>query len=167
MIGIQADVKKFFFDRIKVNDAIEKGEKRALSKFGAYVRRADQTSLRYRKKIASPGAPPSAHVSQGFTRERKNKKTGAVTRQAKSPLRELIYFAYDPDKKSVVIGPVVFRGSKVGGGVAPKLIEEGGTGPGISDGKLVTKRYHPHPHTGPAFRKVLPQAPKLFKDQIK
>lgn len=167
MIGVKADIRQFFFDRIKVANALEKGERKALSKFGAYVRRADQTSLRYRKTISAPGAPPSAHASQGFTRQRKNRKTGKVSRQPKSPLRELIYFAWDPAKKSVVIGPVPFKNSKVGAGVAPKLIEEGGTGPGMSDGKRVTKRYHPHPHTGPAFRKVLPQAPKMFKDQIK
>lgn len=167
MIGVKADIKQFFFDRLKVANALERAEKRALSKFGAYVRRADQTSIRYRKKSSAAGSPPSAHASQGFTRQRKNRKTGAVSRQPKSPLRELIFFAWDPAKKSVVIGPVPFNNSKVGAGVAPKLIEEGGTGPGMSDGKRVMKRYAARPHTGPAFRKVLPQAAKLFKDQIK
>lgn len=165
MIGLQADIKKFFFDRIKVANALEAAEKKVLSKFGAFVRRADQTSLRYRKKIAEPGAPPSAHKSEGFTRLKKNKKTGVVSRQPKSPLRDLIFFGWDPTTKSVVIGPVPFRNSKVG--PAARTIEEGGTGPGLSDGKRVMKRYHPHPHTGPAFRKLLPSLPQQFKDSIK
>lgn len=167
MIGLTANVKDFFLDRIKVATALEKGEKRALSKAGAYIRRADQTSIRYRKKSSEAGSPPSAHKSQGFTRERKNKKTGKVSRQPKSPLRELIYFAWDPGTKSVVIGPVIFKGSKVGGGIAPRLIEEGGTGPGVSDGRKVMKRYKARPHTGPAYRKVLPQIPAMFKGQVK
>lgn len=167
MIQIKGDLKQFFFNSIKVANALERAEKRVLSKFGAYVRRADQTSLRYRKKIASPGAPPSAHKSEGFTRKKRNKKTGKVTIQPKSPLRELIYFGWDPATKSVLVGPVLFRNSKLGDPSVLRTIEEGGAGPGISDGKRVMKRYHPHPHLGPALRRELPKLPPMFKDSIR
>jgi hypothetical protein len=117
--------KVIFFDRA-ISVAVDRGAKRGLSRFGAFVRTRDKTSLKYRKKASEPGRPPSVHRSTGFTREKTNRKTGAVSRQPVSPLRELTFFGYDADRKSVVIGAAIFPRSKAGPGVVPERIEYGG-----------------------------------------
>lgn len=157
----------FFAEPQRLKFGIDRAAYAALSRFGSFVRQRDRSSLRYRKKPSVAGGPPSVHRSEGFTRKKKNRKTGQTTRQATSPLRELTFFAYDPSERSVVIGPAIFRSSKVGGGKAPKVIEEGGIGPVFSDGKRTVGRYTARPHTGPAFRAELPRAAELFKGQIR
>lgn len=159
------EFKAAFFDRA-VTDGIDRGAKKALSRFGAFVWKRDKSSLRYRKAAATPGKPPSVHRSTGFTRVRKNRKTRTETKQPASPLRELTLFAFDPLQKSVVIGAALFGKSKVGPGVVPKVIEEGGAAPFVSHGKIKTGRYPAHPHLGPAFQAELPKASALFKDMI-
>lgn len=138
--------RKSFFDRAAVADKIPPAIKKALSKFGAFTRRRDKSSLKYRKAPAARGKPPSVHKSAHFKRKKKSK--GVVTEQPTSPLRELIFFGFDPAKKSVVIGPAVFRSGTGGGGVAPAKIEE------------------QHPHTLPAFQAELPKAADNFKNLI-
>lgn len=76
--------------------------RRALSKFGAYTRRRARSSIRKRKKISAPGAPPSGH-------------TGA--------LKNGILFAVESDRLEVVIGPALARSN------AAKILEHGGLGP--------------------------------------
>ena len=121
-----------FFDKPAVDKAVDAGTKRALSKFGAYVRTRAKTSIRKRKAISVPGNPPSSHTGH---------------------LKKLIYFGYDQAKRSVVVGPLPYHK-----GVA-NVIENGG----IVDGKL----YRARPFMKPAFDKELPNAAKLFQDQIK
>ena len=160
---LQGNLKQFFFDTAAVTGALDRGSARALGKFGLYVQREDKKSLKYGKTRSLPGAPPVVHRSPAFTRTKKG-RGGASRRQPSSPLRELTYYGYDPWNRSVVIGPEVFRNSRIGGGKAPRVIEEGGTGPVLSKGKLKAGRYQARPHTGPAFRRKLPLLPGLFKD---
>lgn len=138
--------KQQFLDR-PIRNAAEAGHIRLQSKFGAFVRRRMQSSLKYSKKdTAAPGQPPKVHKSGSFTRQKTNKKTGVVTAQAASPLRELIFFALDSATRSVVIGPVQF-----GRGEAPGLLEFGGRTSRTR--KSGTKRelvYAPHPFVKPA-----------------
>ena len=78
-----------------------------LKKFGAFARRGAMSSLRYRKKASAPGMPPSAHRSGRFTKMKTNKKTGLQTRTGLSPLRELIRFVVIPGPPArVLIGPI-------------------------------------------------------------
>lgn len=121
-----------FFDTALVDAAVERGAKRALSRFGAYVRTRARTSIRTRKRASRPGQPPSNHTGH---------------------LKKLIYFGYDTQKKSVVVGPLLYHK-----GVA-HIIENGG----IYDGTL----YRARPFMRPAFERELPNAERLFKDQIK
>ncbi len=157
---------RFFFDRAEVRDAVDRGTRRALSKFGAFVRRRARTSIRKKKGISEPGKPPNSHLGL---------------------LRKGILFAFDPSAKSVVIGPVPM--SKPNG--VPELLEKGGTVPGngreiwvtntpgrnaqgqfvskgktrvVLDGNLV---YRPRPYMGPAYQAELPKAPQMFKDAIR
>lgn len=134
--------KRIFFDRPAIANALDAGAKRALSKFGAFVRTRARTSIRKRKKISEPGKPPSSHEGS---------------------LRKLILFGYDTGRKSVVVGPIAFKK-----GEAPALLEYGG--PAVRTGKDGNRRtvyYRPRPFMDPAFKAELPKAPQLFKDMIR
>ena len=99
MIGMVT--KAMFFDRKAVTDAVDRAARKVLSKFGAFVRTAAKHSIRKRKAVSQPGQPPSSHAGH---------------------LRRLIFFGYDPARKSVVIGPTPFRSEAE----APPLLEYGG-----------------------------------------
>lgn len=140
MIGL--DVKRLFFDRAGVLAKVDAATRRVLSKFGAFVRRTAKSSIRSRKKPSPPGSPPSSH-------------TGL--------LKRLIFFGYDPARRSVVIGPAPLRSTVE----APPLLEYGGAarrkGRG---GKMVTARYPARPFMGPAFEKERKSLPPLWRDSI-
>lgn len=106
-------LKEFFFDRMKVQDALDKAERRELSSIGAFLRKRSRDSLVRRKKASAPGATPSVH-SKDKTANLKN-----------------ILFAYSPSTHSVVVGPVGLnqQNSQPGGTniPIPSLMEFGGT----------------------------------------
>jgi hypothetical protein len=110
------EISEFFFDRQKILDMVEAKTAKALTRIGALVRKIAQRSMRKRKKVSSPGEPPSAH---------------------EGGLRRNIYFAYDPASTTVVIGPTpynmrsyVFEGGGKGRnfikGAVPSILERGG-----------------------------------------
>lgn len=154
-------LKGGFFDADKIAAKAERANARAQSKFGAFTRRRMKSSIRYRQKPSAPGQPPSAHRSEGFTRETRSRKTGAVRRQAASPLRELIFFARDPRTDSVVIGPVVFgtRG-------APAL-EFGGRATVRREGRTRTVFIRPRPFARPAGEAEAEKLPDLLRNMVK
>jgi hypothetical protein len=158
---IDFKVKSLFFDQSVVAKLIDKKTKKALSKVGAYIRRRAQTSIRYKDKPSRPGQPPHGHRSERFTRT--NRKTGK--RRSVSPLRELIFFAYNPDTKSVVVGPVVFAGARKSDYLVPSVIEKGGLVSLFSRGKKRRARYRPRPFMRPALLAELPNIPNEFKEQ--
>jgi hypothetical protein len=143
MIGMTFQAaKQGFFDREKVKNAVDAGMRRVLSRFGAFVRQRAKTSIRKKKGTSPPGSPPHSH-------------TGL--------LRKFILFAFDPQSKSVVIGPTMIRE----GSQAPRLLEHGG------DTILETRRgrkrarYRPRPFMGPAFEAEKPQLPALWQNSIR
>ena len=131
-----------FFDRPAVANALEQGNKRALSKIGAFIRQRARTSIRKRKKASDPGQPPSSHV--GF-------------------LKKGILFAYDAASKSVVVGPIL-SSSQSG---APERLEYGGTGVVGPKKKPRVAKYPARPYMRPAFMAELPKMPEQYKGQIK
>lgn len=154
--------KSIFFNPSAVIDLAQKRQDAALAKIGAFIRRRAQTSIRYRKASSPPGSPPSAHRSSRYTRERTNKRTGAVTRQNASPLRDLIFFALDRGRRSVVIGPVVFGGSD-SGGIAPRVLEEGGKSVFRSRRGSRAAHYRARPFMKPALAAETPRAVRMFR----
>lgn len=140
-------IKGTFFDTKAVTDKVPPAIRAALSKFGAYTRRRDKNSLKYKPfgVSAAPGQPPFVHRG-AFNR--KSKVKGVEKVQAASPLRELTLFAFDPTNRSVIIGPAEFR-SPIGPGVAPAKIEQR------------------HPHTLPAFNAEKGNAAGEFKNLIR
>jgi hypothetical protein len=131
MLKTRAQLKKLFFDSPRVVGAVDDATRRVLSRFGAYVRRTAQCSIRTRKGASAPGEPPHSHSGH---------------------LRKFISFWYDPAARSVVIGPeklnkVQFDGRlQAGGATVPELLEYGGTGGVVEeafrlpDGRIVWER---------------------------
>jgi hypothetical protein len=158
-IGMQlsrSGAKALFFDRRKVQDAMDRTTRRVFSRYGAVTRLDAKRSLRKRKSGAPspPGQPPRS-------------RTGL--------LRRSIYYAADLRKRSVVIGPV--RLSK--GDDAPELHEYGGTAKrrfvlkrNPRTGKLEpryrakakprTVRYEPRPFMGPAAERTRQRLPEFW-----
>jgi hypothetical protein len=152
-------IKAGFFDRGVVLRGVAKFHVKVQGRFGAYARTVMRNSLKYKKGSAPTGQPPHAHRSKRFTREKKNRKTGAAARQSVSPLRELIFFSRDPVRDSVVIGPLQF--GKQGAGV----LEHGGvtTVRDRETGRERTVRISPHPFARPAGRKAAERLPELLR----
>lgn len=112
MIGIKVNKSKTkFFDRAILN-ATDKAKVKVLSKFGAFVRRTAKGLIRKGKKQSKPGSPPKSH-------------TGI--------LKRFLYFVYDKNSSSVLIGPaktnqVFFKGiGQPATGTVPSVLEYGGT----------------------------------------
>jgi hypothetical protein len=165
-------VKQFFFDKELVLNAVDKAARRSLSRGGSYIRTTAKQSLRYKPvKADSPsGQPPFVHRSERFTRTVTNKKTGVTKTRATSPLKELVFFAYDPQRKSVVTGPAVFQQSKTKKYRVPGVLEEGGSVTVRRKGRAVfySRRIKiaPHPYMRPALAKNLPKIVKGFRASV-
>jgi hypothetical protein len=133
-----------FFDSPRVITVMDRAEKRALSKAGAFVRRRAQSSLRRRKKSSPPGKPPSRH---------------AGTKQS----LKFILFLYEPHNHGVVVGPVKFTG----GGDVPNLMEHGGTAVIRTEARSKIARYARRPFMGPALTEVSTELPAIFSGEVR
>jgi hypothetical protein len=162
---IDLDVKRVFFDRKAVIDRMDAATRKVFSKFGAFVRRAARSSIRKRRSSAPPGSPPSSH-------------TGL--------LKRFIFFGYDAQARSVVIGPARLdqRGrtpaatptptpaaaAAAAPTPAPSLLEHGGmatlTRRGTRRQTRNQVRYRPRPFMGPAFEKQKPLLAAMWRDSI-
>lgn len=126
-----ARIKRAFFSSDKVGGGLDRKTRRVLSKFGAFVRRAAQTSMRTRQGSSPPGSPPFSH--------------------GRKLLKRMLFFAYDANKKSVVVGPL--RLGRTANQHVPRVQEEGGRIARKVRGKSVVHEYKPRPFMGPAFQK--------------
>lgn len=102
-----------FLDRAAVHKAVGKRNARALGRVGAFIRRRARSSMRRRKKVSTPGSPPSAHSTD------------------KVATLKNIQFFFDQRKQSLVVGPVKLNQANdlVGGAgrvTIPQLMEHGG-----------------------------------------
>ena len=132
--------KQLFFDSAKVIQAVDKGTRKVLSRFGAFVRRTAKGSIRKRKASSAPGSPPSSH-------------TGL--------LKRFIFFGYDPSRRSVVIGPT--RLTENNRGDAPANLEYGG----MATLNKTNVKIRPRPFMGPAFEKEKQNVPALWRNSVK
>jgi hypothetical protein len=146
MIGMKLD-KRMFFDRKRVIDATDKATRRVLSKFGAFVRQTARRSIHRRKRPSRPGQPPSSHVGL---------------------LKRRIFFGYDREKRSVVIGPApINQRSPYPGTTVPELLEEGGRVRRREKGKTEVLHYKARPFMGPAYENELPKLPAMWRNSVK
>jgi len=143
---IDLNIKKMFFDRPKVQRAADKAKRGVLSKAGAFIRQTARTSIRKRKKASPPGNPPHSHVGL---------------------LKRFIFFGYDKQSESVVVGPAKLTNSTD----APHTLEFGGTTTVESRrrGKKTKRRarIQKRPFMGPAMEKELPKFPDLWRNSIR
>jgi len=171
MIGMVA--KSMFFDRKAVLGAVDRATRKVLSRFGAFVRTTARHSIRRRKAVSQPGQPPT-------------NRTGT--------LKRFIWFAYEPAKRSVIIGPaktnqVFFDGDgRPVKGTVPEVLEDGGSIfvrevfkwgawrradlrsrrrlAGLPT-RLRKVNIAARPYMGPAFAKEKPKLPSLWADSVK
>jgi hypothetical protein len=159
---IDMRIKQLFFDRPRVQRAVSRANRQALSRAGALVMTAARQSIRrapyrarkprgrartdFRTQSAPPGAPPYS-------------QTGL--------LKRFIFFGYDPQRESVVIGPAKLNKP----GAAPRVLEHGGTATVLRRrrGKIVRQRVRiaPRPFMGPALEKEQPKLPKLWAGSVR
>ena len=143
MIGMRLNqAKGLFFDRPAVTSAVDRAERKVLSRFGAFVRRGARSSIRKRKSISQPGSPPSSHVGL---------------------LKNTIFFVYEPNRSNVVIGPLLLNK----GTDAPALLEHGGTVNRRRRRKRVRMTYRARPFMGPAFEREKPKLPAMWRDSVR
>ena len=144
---IRMVTKQMFFDRKAVTSRLDRATRKVLSRFGAFVRTSARHSIRKRKRVSAPGEPPSSH-------------TGL--------LRRFIFFGYDRDRRSVVIGPQRLN-QKVGD--APHALEYGGTSSVVEGLRSRRKkrriRIAARPFMGPAFERENPKLPAMWAASIK
>jgi len=104
-------IKRMFFDRQAVIDAVGAAEAKVFAKGGAFVRRRARSSLRRSSRTSRPGEPPKG-------------KTGK--------LRDYVFFSFDPARRTVLVGParIVTRNNGRDGrpvaGTEPEVLETGG-----------------------------------------
>jgi len=158
--------KQSFFDRVKVEKAVEKVRIRNLSKCGAFVRTRGRSLLRRRKKPSFPGQPPSVHSKDKF-----------------ASLKNIL-FGYDPATRGVIVGPVAVNGNRDN---VPQLMEKGGTArrrakyvpqktkTGKKRKTLEIKKlrnartvhYEQRPFMAPALRQEMKHFAKVWKNTVK
>lgn len=144
MIGLRLNqVRGLFFDRAAVLAATNAVERKVLSRFGAFVRQRARTSMKRRTNPAPPGQPPSAH-------------TGL--------LRQHLYFAWDGNARSVVIGPVLLNQKQ---GAVPPLLEYGGPAVRVRWGRPRQVFYRARPFMRPAFAAEQKSLPPLWRNSIR
>lgn len=128
MIGVTYQLKDFFFDRMKVQAQLDKQRLKFLNRAGGFVRKVARNSMRRRKKPSPPGTPPSAHSTDKV-----------------ATLKNILY-GYDPQRESVIVGPVklnqkMYFNGRLQAGSVPALHEHGGRA-GVRE-KLVGKEWRP------------------------
>lgn len=103
--------KRFFFDSDYVAARVSKAKRKVLSMAGAFIRRTARRLITKRKSPSKPGRPPTSW-------------TGI--------LKRFIFFAYDPQNESVIVGPaktnqIFFDGDgEPVSGTVPSVLEYGG-----------------------------------------
>lgn len=151
------------FDSAAILKAVDKAERGRLAAGGALIRTIQQQSMRYGNRPSAPGQPPTAH--------RGGNRFGS------GPfLRKFVAFAFDTSTRSVVTGP-----AKLGRGLVPRLMEEGGTvrrrvwervgnrpGAPMTGKKIdVSVTVKARPSAGPALRKASPKLAGVWADSVK
>lgn len=172
---------KLFFDDKKIKRILDREERGLLSKAGAYVyTRVRRKTLKHApQKLLSQMSPREKRAYE-IAKERARRTGGKRPRKPeisakpgrppllhgkKSPLKNLIRFAYSPMDDSVVVGPMLFPSAKIRG--VPRTLEEGGRSVRVSGNKRRTIRVRPHPFMLPALKKEMPKFPTLWADSVK
>lgn len=178
MIGLRLDqAKSLFFDAPAVQRAVDAGTRRVLSRFGSFVRTkardltgktgrmvrvaemGDEERAAYRKSVAiakRTGRPVPK-------RRRVPSRPGEPPRKVTGRLRQFLFFTFDPDRRSVVVGPARLSGTADAN--SPATLEYGGTAKVGRRQRSV--RVEARPFMDPALAAELPKMPGLWRDAIR
>ena len=102
----------FTIDHATIKKALARAERNSMTKQLAFIRQRAKTGLRRRKKPSRPGQTPSVHSKD------------------KSATLKAIFFVYDADTRSGIVGPVKQHRKVFGitnNGTIPQTLEHGGT----------------------------------------
>lgn len=176
--GINVTIAKSqFFDR-KVAKSLDAASRRVLSKFGAFVRRSAKSSLKKarQKKVGEMTAEERQRYAIRVTLakaegKKKPRRPDVISKpgdppklhMTRSPLRELIFFVYDPTEKAVLIGPT---SSKQTHGKATQALEYGGASIAKVRGRTQSISVAARPFMAPAAQKELPKL-REWKNTLK
>lgn len=184
------EAKGLFFDRAAVLDAIDAAGKRVLPKAGAYVQTDAKRSMRPARQKPTAALTPEERAS--FERRQKLYKSGKSKVKPKRPLvasepgepprtrtgliRKFLFFAFDPQTKSVVVGPALLNKSSG----APATLEYGGVTMGIVNAEIMLNggqrvyrqtemlvKIEPRPYMQPALQRNQAKVAELFRNSIK
>lgn len=172
MLGLTIEqAKQHFIDIDKVDNAVERGRLRALSRSGGVIRKTARRSMRKaRRKRKSEMNEDELWVWNIIVRKAREEgrpdplrptvpsKPGEPPRWITRDLRDKLFYVYDPQSKSVVTGPVLLGVTE--GQDVPRTLEEGGT---TEDGKRIAAR----PYMGPAYKANESRIVQFWKDSIK
>lgn len=166
MLGLKVDdAKSYFFDRPTV-DSLDAAALKGLSKFGAFVRRDARKSIRKarQKTLAELSKDErrrfrireSIGKREGWKAKRPlaSSAPGEPPRSVTGLLKQHIFFIYEPQERSVLVGPADLNRNTN----APENLEKGGTVK-LSGGRF---RIEPRPYMKPAFDKNVDNLPRML-----
>lgn len=166
---LRVGMKRFFFDRDLVMRAENRATISALSKIGAFVRTAARRSMKKARRQKLSEMPADKRTALQLERRqarREGRKAPAPPLVGSKPgepprwwtklLRDRVFFAYEPVRRVVVVGPEKVASKR---GDVPHVLEYGGLSRG-PNGKQVT--IEPRPYMRPALAKVQPQMARIW-----
>ncbi|HBG25665.1 MAG TPA: hypothetical protein DDX75_01060 [Phycisphaerales bacterium] len=139
-------VKTLFFDSPAVLASVDSATRKVLNRIGGMIRLTARRSIKKapsHRSISKPGKPPFSH-------------TGL--------LRNYIYYSFDPQSRSVVIGPAALNAK---GKNVPRTLEYSGTA------KIKTKQgsrnvhIAARPFMAPALTVNQPKMAALWKNSVR
>ena len=159
--------KSNFFDRAKVLSALDKVALKGLSRFGAFVRRDARRSMRKARQktyaeltedeLFSIRAREAVAKKKGQPKPKRPlaaSKEGEPPRVREGQIKKFLFFSYDPEERSVVIGPTRLN-TPTG---ATETLEKGG----FVENKNGRFRIGSRPYMKPAYDKNINQLPAML-----
>lgn len=174
-LEIKQAQKMFFYDRAgrqRIFNGVDKARHKALNRAGALIRTIARRSLKpaRQKSIGEMTEQEKARWLSQVENWRARGKTGPKPRRPKQSskpgepprnhaghLKKFLYYAFDPQSKSVVIGPAVLPQISTPG--VPGILEYGG----VSEGS----RIEPRPFMRPAEAKARRDYTDVWKNAIR
>lgn len=168
MLGLKINEAKSFFFTGKILEQMDKDAARGLSRLGAFVRRSSRSSIK--KARQKPKAQLTKDESRRFKIKQKYHQLGKGSkpkrplmpsnpgeppRSITGLLKKHIYFVYDPQKRSVIIGPARLNSSTN----APEALEKGGPATTRKGDRF---RMEKRPYMKPAFDKEYPKLARMI-----
>jgi len=143
-LRIRTQSADIFFNGNRIVRSVQRANRSALMRAGAFIRRRARSSIRKRKSVSDPGKPPSSHTGR---------------------LRGLILFGYDRAAQTVVVGPKATGGRDQAG----ETLEHGKVVTRRERRRRRRMRYRARPFMGPALEKETEAGsfPKLWANAVK